>query len=348
MKKTLVAVAAMAAVTGAMAEVSITGFLDQAVQTTTTTSSAGAKTTINKGGPNLIGQDQITFGVTEDLGDGMTAYANLVFLAFSATNGGNLTQDTGSGIGLKGAFGNVFVGNVRNQVWQAQAAVDPAGWGTGGFADGSVWTNTNGSAAKSNSLVYTLPSIAQGLNVTVENSYGGTSGTSSDTIGDSTGLGINYTTGGLTAVYAASYTKAISGITTFNIYDGAGLSSTLSSVYDGSIATTQVFGATYDLGVAKLHYGKLVQGVNDGGVVAEDKYTYGVSVPFGALTLAWGHSNAVFTDSGSTQTTVSGDKIYAKYALSKRTNAYITTGKSTTSGSTAALTNSSIGLTHSF
>jgi len=344
MKKTLVAVAALAAVTGAMAEVSITGFLDQAVQTTTTTSSTGAKTTTNKGGPNLIGQDQITFGVTEDLGDGMSAYANLVLGMFSATNGGSPFQDTGSGIGLKGAFGNVFIGNVRNQVWQAQAAVDPAGWGTGGFADGSVWTSTNGSAAKSNSLVYTLPSIAQGLNVTVENSFGGTS----TNAGDSTGLGISYTTGGFTAIYAASSTKTISGTTTFNTYDGAGSVGSTGQLYDGSTATTQVLGATYDLGVAKLYYGALNQTVNDGGDVAEGKYTYGISVPFGALTIAWGHSNAVFTNNAGTQNTVTGDKIYAKYALSKRTNAYITTGKSQSSSSQIGLTNTSIGLTRSF
>jgi len=44
MKKTLVAVAAMAAVSGAMADVTISGFIDQAVQNLKSTSSTGVST----------------------------------------------------------------------------------------------------------------------------------------------------------------------------------------------------------------------------------------------------------------------------------------------------------------
>ena len=88
--------------------------------------------------------------------------------------------------------------------------------------------------------------------------------------------------------------------------------------------------------------------MNDSGDAAESKSTYGLTVPFGAITLGWGHSSAAFTTATPATTTISGDKLFAKYALSKRTVVYVTTGKSSTSGATTALTNSSIGLFHSF
>jgi len=342
MKKTLVAVAAMAAITGAMAEVTISGQVDLSVNATTTTLAAGTKSTVNSVGSNQYGQSQITFGVTEDLGDGTSAYANMVFIPSPATNGESLNQDTGSGVGIKGAFGNIFLGNVYSQVWTVYAAADASGFGATSTA-GSVWANTNGVGAKSQSIVYTLPSMVQGLDITAEQNYAGTS----TGVGDATGLGVTYTSGAVYAKYAASKLKTTSGTTAFNTYDGAGTATAVT--YDGSEATYQALAVTYDLGVTKLFYGAESMSMNDAGDAAESKYTYGLTVPFGAVTLGWGHSNAKFTsNAGTTETTISGDKLFAKYALSKRTVAYVTTGKSSTSGASGALTNTSIGLFHSF
>ena len=332
----------MAAVTGAMAEVTISGQFDLSVNATTTTDSSGDKTTLNSVGSNQYGQSQITFGVSEDLGDGNTAYGNLVFIPSPASNGTSLNQDTGSGLGIKGAFGNIFMGNVYSQVWTVYAAADASGFGATSTA-GSVWANTNGVGAKSQSVVYTLPSMVQGLDITVEQNYAG----SSAGTGDATGLGVSYTSGAFYAKYAASKLKTSSGTTSFFTYDGAGTAST-STTYGGSEATYQAAALTYDLGAAKLFLGAETMSMNDSGNSAESKNTYGITVPFGAITLGWGHSSAVFTDSDSDQTTISGDKLFAKYTLSKRTVAYITTGKSSTSGASGALTNTSIGLFHSF
>jgi len=341
MKKTLVAVAAMAAITGAMAEVTISGQVDLSVNATTTTLAAGTKSTVNSVGSNQFGQSQITFGVTEDMGDGTSAYANMVFIPSPASNGTSLNQDTGSGVGIKGAFGNLFLGNVYSQVWTVYAAADASGFGATSTA-GSVWANTNGVGAKSQSIVYTLPSMIQGLDITVEQNYAG----STTGNGDAQGLGITYTSGAIYAKYAASKLKT-SATTSFLTYDGAG--TVTSETYDGSQATYQAVALSYDLTAAKLYYGAESMSMNDAGDAAESKYTYGLTVPFGAVTVGWGHSNAVFTsDAGTTKTTISGDKLFAKYALSKRTVAYVTTGKSTTSGAKGALTNSSIGLFHSF
>ena len=110
MKKTLVAIAAAAAVTGAMADVTITGFIDQALQTTSTTTSAGAKTTINTIDANLNGQSQISFGASEDLGDGMSAYVNYAILpGINGVTTGSTVGDAGSGIGIKGEIGRAHV-----------------------------------------------------------------------------------------------------------------------------------------------------------------------------------------------------------------------------------------------
>ena len=158
-------------------------------------------------------------------------------------------------------------------------------------------------------------------------------------------MGISYTNGAFFAKYAANQLKTTS-TTTFSTYDGAATAT--SSTYEGSVASTQALAVTYDLGVTKLYYGAEQMSVSDSGDSAEGKYTYGLTVPFGAVTLGWGHSNAVFTTASSTQTTISGDKLFAKYALSKRTVAYIAAGKSSTSGASGAVSNASVGLFHSF
>ena len=75
MKKTLVAVAAMAAVTGAMAQATIYGNIDQAY-TKSTTSVAGRQTSnTTTMGSYQMGSSQIGFKGEEDLGGGLKASA---------------------------------------------------------------------------------------------------------------------------------------------------------------------------------------------------------------------------------------------------------------------------------
>ena len=343
MKKTLVAIAAAAAVTGAMAEVTISGFVDQAVQSTTKSSSTGAKSTYNTVGNNLIGQDALNFGVTEDLGDGMTAYANINTLLFlQSGQSGAYNTDSGSGVGLKGAFGNIFFGNDYNQIWKTMAAADASGWGVGGGAGGSVWYNTNGVANTARFVSYALPTLATGLDISIEQGYGNTvSG-----VGDQTGFSVSYTSGPFMAKYAGMNLKTTSGTTTFTTYDAAGTGTALT--YDGSVATYQAAAVTYDAGVVKLFLGAEQMAMNDSGDAAESKNTFGITAPFGAATVGWGHSTSTLTNNAGTQYQLSGDKLFAKYAFSKRTSAYITTGKAAQSGSQIGLTNTSLGLTHSF
>ena len=343
MKKTLVAIAAVAAVTGAMADVTISGFIDQAVQTTSTTLAAGTKTTLNSVGNNLNGQDQLSFNASEDLGDGMTAYGTYnIQPTISVPGGGNVT-DVGSGIGIKGAFGNLFIGSVYDQVFLTMAAADVTGFGaTNGV--GSVWAATNGVGANARSVVYTLPTLAEGLTILAEQAYGGaTTG-----VGDSFGYSVAYTTGALFVKFASTQVKTSSGVTAFSSTDGAAVA-TISSLFDGSIATYSALAATYDLGSAKLFYGNEQMSMNNSGDAAESKYTAGVSVPFGAASLGYARSSAQFTNAAATKLNeINSDAIVAKYSFSKRTLAYLKAAKSTTSSTSASISNTSLGLVHSF
>jgi len=344
MKKTLVAIAAVAAVTGAMADVTITGFIDQAVQTTSTTLTAGTKSTINSIGNNLNGQSQISFGASEDLGDGMSAYVNYAFLP--ATNGdssGATLGDAGSGIGIKGAFGNLFLGNNYDAVRTTMGDADVTGFGQAAGI-GNVWSPSNALAPSRQGLIrWTLPSFTQGLDITVEHSNGALS----TSVGDSTGAGISYTSGGLYLKYAVNQTKTSSGSTTFNTYDGANVAT--ASNYDGSTANFQALAVTYDMGVAKLWYGNEQMNMSDSGDAAEAKWTAGISVPFGAASIGYAHSSAQFTNaSGTVGNGLTSDAILAKYNFSKRTLAYLKAAKSATSSTSASISNTSLGLVHSF
>ena len=341
-----------------MAEATISGQVDLSVNTTSTTNLSGTKASANTVGSNQYGQSQLTIGASEDLGDGMSAYANMVFFLTPASNTGSFIQDTGSGVGIKGAFGNIMLGNVYDQVWTVYSAADASGFGATVGA-GSAWANTNGAGAKSNSIVYTLPSLVTGLDATLEQSYNTSAisaTTGANTYGDASGFSLAYTTGPFYAKYASSRVT-VSSTNLFYFADAynaaqTGLVTTIANqsvAFDGTEAKFQALALTYDLGAAKLYYGAVDMTVNNSSSIAEKKSTYGLTVPLGAVTLGWAHSKADFTDDGTYGTTSnSGDKVFAKYAFSKRTVAYFTSGRATTSGSDASLTNTSVGLFHSF
>jgi len=140
MKKTLVAVAAMAAVTGAMAEVTISGQLDQAYNTVRTTTAGQVSSTRTTLSNNALGQDALNFGVTEDVGGGITAYGN-VNTIFNATTaaGSALTVDNGSGIGVRGEFGDIRLGVSYADTFFTSAASD-ASMGSWYSSRSSSWS----------------------------------------------------------------------------------------------------------------------------------------------------------------------------------------------------------------
>jgi len=133
MKKTLVAVAALAAFAGAQAEVAITGVMETAVF------SRGGSTTV-VGGTN---GSEIDFGLSEDLGNGLKAIASAAELvnlydgetAVKNTAIGNGTTATAAGstslynsyIGLSSSVGSLKLGQQFSPTFYAGAVGDVAG-----------------------------------------------------------------------------------------------------------------------------------------------------------------------------------------------------------------------------
>jgi len=340
MKKTLVAIAAAAAVTGAFAEVTITGQVDAGI-TTTTTNINGTQKTVNALTPAGMGQSGLNFGATEDLGDGLSAYA-AVNTIFSGTTVGSTASlfgiDNGSGVGLKGAFGDIFMGVKYNMTWWAMNAADATGWNT---APGRVYAPTFNGAQNSNMIIYTLPTMVAGLTLAVEDHLAAADGNT----GAFYGWSAQYASGPLAIQYAGNRATT-NGATTNASTLGDGTTITNAESFTGDV-TTQAIAVTYDFGAAKLHYGN--QTLSDSGsAIAENKSTYGISIPVGAASIGYAYTTAKFTDSDSAEYNTVGNKLFAKYNFSKRTYGYINYGVSSTTGSTYSLTATAVGLAHSF
>ncbi len=340
MKKTLVAIAAAAAVTGAFAEVTISGQVDAGI-TTTTINTDGDQTTKNALTPAGMGQSGLNFGATEDLGDGLTAYAAVNTIFTATTVSSSVAIDNGSGVGLKGAFGNVFLGVSYNMTWFAMSAADATGWNN---AAGRVFAPTLNSGQNSNTVIYTLPTMVEGLTLAVEDHLAAVDGNA----GAFYGWSAKYATGPLAIQYAGNRTTAAGVANAATLGDGVTLA-TADGTTDSFVGdvTTQAIAVTYDFGAAKLHYGN--QTLSDSGsTIAESKATYGVSIPVGAASIGYAYTTAKFTNADASTADTVGNKVFAKYNFSKRTYGYINYGVSSTTGSTYSLTATAVGLAHSF
>jgi len=357
MKKTLVAVAALAAATGAMAEVTISGFFDQAYNTTRSTTAAGVSSTITSFGSNAIGQDSIVFGVSEDVGNGMKAFGNLALITNITTGSGAVTGDNGSNVGLSGPFGTLGIGQGYSLVWKTTYASDAAGFGAG---VGNV--HSVGVGGVGGGLGYTLPEFFPGLSLTYEKGLGETTSRQ----GDYMGMNATYTTGGLMASYSTGQYKAkgtavLAAIARSSSSAAAALqagewtdipaigdnAATTELVTAGSKSTISALAVTYDFGMAKVFGGYNTNQSGGNTNQTQNSNTIGLSVPFGAISVGIAQSSASYRSTDATTSTVSGTRVLAKYAFSKRTNGYVQYGTAKVSAGASA-TGNGIGLTHSF
>jgi len=356
MKKTLVAVAALAAATGAMAEVTISGFIDQAWNTTRTTTAAGASTTVRSLNNNAIGQDSIGFSVSEDLGNGITAFGAINFIP-NVTTVASANIDNGSGIGVRGDFGTFVIGQGYSQVWHTTLLSDASGWGIGtGFVHGV------GAGGYGAGVGYVLPQLVSGLTVVLEHGPG----EAATGYGNFNGAGLKFTTGGFLASYGmgqytAKGTTAIAAVAQtssaaavpavaaeWTTSPGVGsVGATTESVTAGSKSSISALALSYDFGMAKVYGGYNTN--KSGGDVdqTQTSNTFGVSVPFGAISVGVAQSSATYKSAAAAGVTINGTRLLAKYAFSKRTNAYVQYGTAKVTGGASA-TGNGIGLTHSF
>ena len=309
MKKTLVAIAAVAVTTGAMAEATLTGSVQAGSnQTSYTTSGSSAVSTLTFEDSN--GNTVFNIGDTEDLGGGLMFKGNI------AVETGLSSQSFGSNgvnesyASLTGAFGGIKIGALQTPQFLAIAAGD-AGGGllisnlvyTNNTHQGGTTTTTQGSNVllQTKSFQYTTPAFVDGLSL----KYQLGAGASENNLYDANHLAVDYKTGAFAAGVAYSTYKAAASTT--------------------DKATTTY--ATYDLGSVKLQamWGKAETSGSDN----VNTTSFGFQVPMGAATFMYNHGTSdgrVSNISGANRTVETidqaGDFIGVSYALSKRTTAY--------------------------
>ena len=343
MKKTLVAIAALAVVGAVSAQSTVTlyGKIDAAVANRTE-KTAGVKTAAGNVGAevNSSSQNGSRWGLkgSEDLGGGLKA----VFLLESA-----ISVDTGASTGftrqayagLTGGFGSVTAGRQYNPSDNLLSAYDPHG-ATGSSALGYTFSAggglTAGAAAAwgdakavngfhadatrtSNSLRYATPAM------------GGFSAEAMWAPGENKNS-VNGTDAGRYYALRADYNNGPLGV-------GLAYESTKRTGAANTADTNKAWalGAQYDLGVAKL-YGIYERAENTGTNAAfangKDRgWGVGASIPVGAATLGVSYAREKNTAAGAA---VDGEvKAFGAqliYPLSKRTRLYTSylNGKSTT------------------
>jgi len=239
MKKTLVAVAAMAAVTGAMADVTISGNLNQSYTTTKVT---GGLTTIDAAGAALGDQSSNTYslagnGVQSRKSSGLLDASAGSFIVFSGKedmdsginatfkvdmglnlNGAALTSGATTGdnreawVGLNGGFGSVQIGRQYSPLFLNAAAQDPNGVNNvGGWTPINVMGG-NGLVSNASAINWALPTFVPGMSVAAQLATGGGNTTGGGASRNATGLSLSYANGPLYAGYATD-SRSVGGAT---------------------------------------------------------------------------------------------------------------------------------------
>jgi len=324
MKKTLVAVAAMAAVTGALADVTIFGIVDQAYTMSTAKTAAGVSTKTTTVGGQYTGSE-LGFKGSEDLGGGLKANFQIHFApnidgtpSTVAPVGSTSPTAYQSHVGLSGDFGAVKLGKYFSPMFFHSLTFDATGASAIGFNVANGVTPTF--ALTSNAIQYDLPTLVPGLGVSYMQAQGEEAGSSENNISN---IRLMYSSGPLSAGYSTATTKGASGASTKD----------------------NATGLSYDLGMAKVFYNATSTKAST--ATESTKGTnFGISVPFGATTL--NYTNTTSKDSTDAS---KGMLIQGIYALSKRTSVILQNGSTkvtlgTTSGATTKVT--AVGLLHKF
>ena len=363
MKKTLVAVAAMAAVTGALAQATIYGNIDQAL-TKSRTTVAGTQTKSTTGMSSYqMGSSQIGFKGEEDLGSGLKASFLHEMGVFTEQNGGDLTRQ--AYVGLSGGFGAVRIGKQYSMSFFNLIGSDPLGatGGTGALYVGNLLLGNQGADGdnplrQTNAIQYEAPTFIPGVRIGLTKVFNGadTGDGSKPKAADSTGYALLYTSGPLNVGYTSDSIKAqsialIKTAPQSSVLNANGTITTTAAVagVDAAASSTTkltTFAAQYDLGMAKLSYsdGKIAN--NGKGVKSS---MTGISVPMGAATLMLTSSTGK-ADTLGAETKFKGAQYGANYALSKRTVAYLHINNSTATQRTVStkVNGYGLGIHHSF
>ncbi len=364
MKKTLIAMAAVAVAGVASAQVTLSGKLSFGYSDSYSNKEASGTANANgkAGGASApaakdvagfaVYDGHFTMSGSEDLGGGLSAAASMEVLSRgrdTAISGRNAS------LTVSGGFGSVMMGAI-----EAGNGIMPKGQaGAPGIGlDGKVLD----AAGNVDIVKYTLPAMIDGVTLavnmadvpgsTVGRSSGYSQGYAADLAFGALSASIDYTAYKNQAADVAKTagrfiendgTNAFAAYNAGDIIDGVIVQAAKAASNAKDTRTRMSF--SYDLGVAKVGYGRQTVNYRTAGVANNVQTTMGVSVPMGAITL--GLANAKSQDDASS-TKKTGTDVGIKYELSKRTA--VDFGRATWSKNTDSEKNSysRIRLTHTF
>jgi general bacterial porin, GBP family len=339
MKKTLIALATLAAVSGtafAQSSVTISGGYGLAVGT----SKFGA----DSSGAQIVRQTgNLNFAGTEDLGGGLkanfqlqTSIGSIATTNTGAANGATAPAtlgDRGANVSLSGGFGTAFVGRGASAVrglWGAIGDVSqlpvPTGISAGAGASGDDGARVIYGDAYSNYVAYATPAMngfsASVALAPVQTANVGTGAANKDT----TSFSLQYANGPLAAAV--------------NLTDAAAT---------GGYKLTTIL-ASYDFGVAKIGVTQQSVSLNAGGVNPGDGVAVTAAAPIGAgiLSAGFGKRSASASTSATFGDDVKQTFVGYRYNLSKRTNVSLVSNKLNRTGSANDLTETHLVVGHTF
>ncbi len=368
MKKTLVAIAALAA-TGAFAQSSVTlyGNLDQAVfgakqsdtkQVLSSASNAGSTSLWGiTGSEDLGGGTKAEFDLKSELtlATGQTSSSGTTATKTSASsNAQSTTFNRGAWVGLSDAkFGSFKLGRQNDALWEQAGKFNNTGINSFGWNNLTA-TATGFSAATANSVT------GQKVGTTADNGLGNntstttTGGTANNPSASGTAFaftaGVSYETpkiAGFSAKYAASTPK-----TQYNDLSSEGARSQLSLAYANGPLTAAVaqstlnsgngetgakvtlVGAAYTMGAFKFTAAQQDTKFSGQWAAANDMTVQGLGVGFTQGKVEYNLGYTVLKDKETTANKTTQTGVTARYNFSKRTSVYAGYGNGKNEGST--------------
>lgn len=309
MKKTLLALAAIAASSAAFAQSSVTlyGVVDASLESV---KGVGTSNVTRVSSGNLA-SSRLGFKGTEDLGGGLKA--NFVLESAIDVDTGSTKErffDRAAWVGVSGGFGDLRFGRQDTSIGLLAGNISILG--AQAYDDLKIAKTFSGDAYRrtDNAITYILPKFVDGLSAQVQYSTQASGAETTDKVGSHFGLNVQYAANGFSAGLGYIDAKeSVKNTTVAKESDGTGVLAYLG----------------YDFGVAKLT-GYFEQDKRD--LAAEKLQVVGgrVDVPFGKdFKLQASYSQ--IKDHSFSKTDTNGDdaKIIALkgvYTLSKRTSVY--------------------------
>jgi len=295
MKKTLIAMAVAGVVAAPMAsaDVSIAGHVKQTFTKTDST------TAIDDG--DLIGAttSDLKFTASEDLGNGMTASAQMVFDMDQVQAGSNSTMTQNQTVSLSGGFGTVVLGRMEDFTQSKVLAMADVFNGNGSVEP------TTGAGRNNGGIAYVSPAM-NGLTVgvagfAVDNSA--TAGALNDDTFDATDVALMYSNGPLTVnVSREDHDRTAGGTSQIEDITSVGLGYTA-----GDLSLTAVH--------SKANYVTFAD-ADDTAIIA--KYTMGNN----QIVVGWGNDETA--GSATSVTDVDETTVELVHNFSSRTKAFVT------------------------